>query len=289
MLPSLTTSLGVLLILAALSPASALAVTPPPTLAEEDTIALPSGSLPEVVVTAPRVTLEEILRRVAEGEARRDAQILDQAFTATVRVMKNTAQGRPELVSEVVTRVYKKKPEWVREIPLRRWPAKRGAAAQVEFTPSTAEGIVNFAFSPRLRGRFRFRIIGRELVGGHVIYRVGFEPRSPLAPFAPRGQVWIDTNEFVILRQECHFDRSPAPLLFKSIDRFVVERAPSRDGVWVMARMLLRAQTTLPLPKLGRSFDLAVLLSDYQVNAGLEDSFFAGPGSRRSSRRGEDD
>ncbi len=265
---------------------------PLPTLAREDTIALASGVLPEVVVTAPRVTLEEILRRVERGEARRDSLIRDQAFTATVRLVKGSAGARPELLSEVVTRVYKKKPDRVREILLRRWSSARSKdeAVNVGFTPSTAERIVSFAFSPELRDQFRFRILGREIVGGHVIYRVGYEPRSPLHPFAPRGQVWVDTNEFVILRQESTFDRSPLPLLLKSVDRLVVERTQAADGLWVVGRMLMRAQFTIPVPRLGSSFDMAVLLDDYRNNAGLDDAFFAQPGGRRAAgRRGEED
>jgi hypothetical protein len=257
-------------------------VIPPPTLAKEDTIALASGSLPEVLVTAPRVTLDEILHRVAAGEARRDSFIQDQAFTATVRVVKDVVGGQPQLVSEQVTRVYKKKPELIREVPLRRWPEKKqGVQVEAQFTPSTAERIVSFAFLPEMRDRYRFHILGRDLVGGHVIYRVGFEPRSPLAPFAPRGQVWIETNEFVVVRQESSFERSPVPLVFKSIDRLVVERGRTGDGFWVMSRLLMRAQATVSLPTLGRSFDLAVTFSDYQNNAGLDDAFFAAPGGRR--------
>ena len=56
----------------------AAAVSPPgPTLAIEDTM---HTEVPEVVVRAPRVTLAEILDRVARGEARRDSQLVDQSF-----------------------------------------------------------------------------------------------------------------------------------------------------------------------------------------------------------------
>jgi hypothetical protein len=265
----------------AASPAWAQVQPSMPTLAEEDTITLSSGALPEVLVTAPRVTLAEILHRVAQGEARRDSMIQDQAFTATVRVLRDVVKAEPKLISEVVTRIYKKKPDMIREVPLRRWPEKQERGAEVEFTPGTGERIVSFAFSPELRNQFRYRILGRELVGGHVIYRVGYEPRSPLAAFAPRGTVWIDTNDFIIIRQEVKFDRSPTPLLFKSIDRMIVERSPQPSGPWAMSRIMMRVQTTVPIPTLGSSFDVALLLGDYVVNAGLEDEFFDERGGRR--------
>lgn len=56
-----------------------------PTLAVEDTLADMAEPLPEVLVTAPRQTLDEILRHVAEGEAYRDSMIQDQAYTVFFR------------------------------------------------------------------------------------------------------------------------------------------------------------------------------------------------------------
>ena len=52
-----------------------------PTLAREDTL---HTEVPEVLVAAPRVTLDEILDRVARGEARRESLLTEQAFTAAV-------------------------------------------------------------------------------------------------------------------------------------------------------------------------------------------------------------
>src|SRR5688572_30424204 len=49
-----------------------------PTLAVEDTMRV---ALPEEIIRAPRVSLDEILKRVAEGEARRDSMMQDQVFT----------------------------------------------------------------------------------------------------------------------------------------------------------------------------------------------------------------
>src|SRR5580765_5914049 len=101
-------------------PAAALAAPAEgPTLAKEDTM---RTDVSTVLVKAPRVTLEEILERVARGEARRDSLLRDQSFTATMRVMRNTVgKGAPELFVESVSRVYKKKPNGVRTIPLRKY------------------------------------------------------------------------------------------------------------------------------------------------------------------------
>src|SRR2546425_10930132 len=88
-----------------------------PTMAIEDTL---HTQVPEVLVRAPRVTLDEILGRVARGEARRESLIVDQQFTATFRVVRGIGgRSGPELLSERVLRVYKKKPRLVGSVALR--------------------------------------------------------------------------------------------------------------------------------------------------------------------------
>ena len=67
-----------------------------PTVATEDTL---HTEVPEVLVNAPRVTLDEILDRVARGEAHRDSLLADQAFTATVRLVRMRHAGGPQELS----------------------------------------------------------------------------------------------------------------------------------------------------------------------------------------------
>ena len=271
----------------------ALAVPPPgPTLALEDTM---HTTVSEVLVRANRVTLAEILDRVARGEARRDSLLHDQAFVATARIVAHADEpGRsPELMFETVYRVYKKRPNKSRTDVLRRYVAHASkdkgqqGGAEIRFGPGMSEQIVNFAFRPEARRDYRYHIAGRDIVGGHVVYRIAFEPRSRLTPGTPSGLVWVDTNEFVIVRQEVRFDRSPVPLLLERINRLVVERAEV-GGHWLLKRVLMRATTTLPLPRLGRSFDMALQFDDYALNTGLDDSLFtprpAGP-ARNEARR----
>src|SRR4051812_19459552 len=77
-----------------------------PTLVREDTM---HTSVPEVVVRAPRVTLDEILDRIARGERRRDSLLVDQAFVATFRLMHAKDDRSPTtLLDESVLQVYKK-------------------------------------------------------------------------------------------------------------------------------------------------------------------------------------
>ena len=248
-----------------------------PTLAIEDTL---HTEVPEVLVRAPRVTLDEILDRVANGEARRESLMTDQTFTAAVRVMRDVkTKGRePRLVEESVWRVFRKRPDKVRSVSLRRYqsrPGGRGANMNVDFSPGMGEEVINFAFHPDVRDRYRYRIVGRDVVAGHLIYRIEFEPRSALDPFGAAGLVWVDTNDFVIVREEVRFRRSPVPLVLKGIDRMIVERS-NVHGHWVLSRVLMRGELTLPLPPVGKSFDITILYRDYRINAGIDDAVFVG-------------
>jgi hypothetical protein len=93
-----------------------------PTLAVEDTM---HTQVEEILVRAPRVTLDEILDRVARGEARRESLLTDQSFTGSVRLVRQADKKRPEEpVMESVWRIYRKRPDRIRTVLLRRWEAK---------------------------------------------------------------------------------------------------------------------------------------------------------------------
>ncbi|MBI1796947.1 MAG: hypothetical protein HYR74_07835 [Candidatus Eisenbacteria bacterium] len=268
-------------ILAAPAPSPASHLASGPTLAIEDTM---HTEVPEVLVAAPRVTLDEILDRVARGEARRDSALHDVAFTAALRLVKPAAAGRrAEMIEETVARVYKQKPDKVRSVTLRHWEKKAKKESDddtsMNFTPGTGERIVNFAFRPEARGDFRFHIVGRELFGDHLIYRIAFEPRSLVSGDDPDGVVWVDTKDFVIVRQELSFARSPVPILLKGVDRLVIERREV-DGHWVLRRVLLRCEFVVPVPTFGRAFDVAFQFDDYAINRGIAPAVFSESGAR---------
>ena len=83
------------------------------------------GMLPEVVVRAPRQTLDEILRHVAEGEAHRDSLMKDQAFTLLLRMVgrdtKQAPDAKSELYYESAYRVYQKAPDRMRTVKHKEW------------------------------------------------------------------------------------------------------------------------------------------------------------------------
>ena len=258
-----------------------------PVLAVEDTIRLASGTLPEYVVTAPRVTLDEILRRVNAGEERRDSLMQDQVFTRLIKIVyrfdqKDSAKKAVTQLDDA-RRVYKKKPDHFREVPLRHKTPGKNDDVDVETNEGMGEQVASFAFEPRMRSSYDFTILERRWVGGHVIYRIGFEPKSKLDPL-PSGQVWIDTNEYVIVREEFWYrDRSPAPLFLESIDRCVVERSRVDGPWWVITRIFGRVKLAGPVVtvanigkhRISQTVDFSAYYTNWEVNRALPDSVFA--------------
>jgi len=261
-----------------------------PTLAEEDTIPIPSALLPVFVVTAPRVSLDEILRRVAEGEARRDSLMLDQSYTLSARITYLDADEKTptgaKMRLDYASKVYKKRPDKVREIPLRQKSdfKDQGEGMDVGAAPTMREQLASFAFEPRARARFRFNIDDRRIVAGHVVYIISFKPRSSIDGL-PEGRAWIDTNDFVIAREEFWYrDSSPAPLFFKRIDSCVVERTKIDGKWWVVSRVLARIQVTsmarffsrMAKEPLTPTIDFVATQSDWRINQGIDDAVFTG-------------
>jgi hypothetical protein len=156
---------------------------------------------------------------------------------------------------------------------MRHWQKKKGGDAEVSFSSTTEENVVNFAFKPEARRDYRYHIVGRDLLGDHLIYRIRFEPRTLLGASEPAGTVWVDTRDFVIVREELEFAHSPMPLVLKGIDRAVIERQQV-DGHWVLRRLMMRATFTMSIPRFGKSLDMGVRYDDYTINQGLEDTLF---------------
>ena len=290
--------------LALLVAATAFAATPgtvprsplagaPGVFAAEDTMPVPSALLPVYEVTAPRVSLDEILKRVAEGESRRDSLMKDQSYTMMARITyldaddKTPANAKTKL--EYASKVYKKAPDKIREIPLKRSTeikkknGKEDDDVEVSAGPGMREQMVSFAFEPRMRAKFNFHIDDRALVAGHVVYKISFTPKSQVDNL-PEGRVWVDTNDFVIAREEFWYrDRSPAPMWLKRLDSCVVERTKVDGQWWVVSRVLARIQLTsmakfmakLAKEPMGQTIDFVATQYDWKINQGIDDSIFA--------------
>jgi hypothetical protein len=229
-----------------------------------------------VEVRARRESLDEILDRIAAGEARRDSTIHDEVYDVYVRLLErdpNRDTPRRTVLNQV-SRVYRQQGGLLREVVLKREASRQGL--DVSSGPSMREQIIKFAFDPLLRKLYKFQILGRDFAGGHVVYRLQFEPRSGFYKL-PSGRLWVDTNEFVILREEFWYrGASPMPLVFKSLDNFVVERTQVDGKYWVISRMVGRVTFALPVLGIPPQGDMVITHQNYRINQGIEPGIWKG-------------
>lgn len=221
------------------------------------------------------MSLDQILDRIVAGEARRDSLIHDEVFDVYVRMLARDpgAESPVRTLVSQVSRVYRQQPRLKREIIV-----KRSGREDMEISAGQGmrERIIKFAFDPALRKLYRFRIVGRDFAGGHIVYRIEFEPRSDFYKL-PTGRLWVDTNEFVILREEFWYrGSSPAPLVFKSLDNFVVERTRVDGRYWVISRVMGRVTFALPILGIPPQGDMVISYHNYRINQGIDPKMFAG-------------
>ena len=134
---------------------------------------------------------------------------------------------------------------------------------------------MNFAFKPEARREYKYHIEGRDLLGDHLIYRIAFEPRSRAGRREPGGLVWVDTRDFVIVREELDFGSSPAPLVLKGIDRAVIERQQGGRPLGAAAPAHARQLHACRSRASGRRSTSRSEYDDYKINQGIDDAMFA--------------
>ena len=112
-------------------------------------------------------------------------------------------------------------------------------------------------------GRYRYRILERTLIGEHLVFKIGFEPKDDFRP-GVAGVVWIDYDDFVIRRMEGRLaGASPAPLFLADVPRFTW-RQKQVDGFWVTDE--LEAEIVLrKLPLLPRRVTIRVAMRDWDI------------------------
>ncbi len=98
-------------------------------------------------------------------------------------------------------------------------------------------------------GRYKYEIRERRLIGDHLVFAIGFEPKDHFSP-GIAGTVWIDYGDLVIRRMEGRMvGPSPAPLFVAAVPRFTWKQRQEGD-LWVSdefeVEIVLRKLPLLP-------------------------------------------
>ena len=119
-------------------------------------------------------------------------------------------------------------------------------------------------FSLVAADRYRFEILERVLIGDHLVFKIGFTPKSSFEPGLD-GVVWIDYSDLAIRRMEGRVTGPPPlPMFIASIPRLLWTQRRVGDR-WLSDRMHCDVTMT-DLPMIPDRIAIDVEMRDYEID-----------------------
>ncbi|MBU1073786.1 hypothetical protein KKG45_11125, partial [bacterium] len=244
----------------------------------EDTIALAGAGVDTVRVQAPRLRVSELVERIGE-RMERDYRRLgvmsatslshvdlfwDRADPARARREEHIEASRLTLDAdgeEHVARLFR---------TVRKYEGGELVAEEIDpeiveqWQEDVAGQAMDMPFLLMTAGRYRYEILERVLIGDHLVFKIGFTPRSRFEPGLD-GVVWIDYSDLVIRRMEGRVPGpTPAPLFVAAVPRFVWTQR--RVGARWLTDELYAEITMTDLPSLPDRIVLRARMRDYVLD-----------------------
>jgi hypothetical protein len=247
--------------------------------AETDTLGSSPYHSETVVVSAPPVTVDEVIEAIARRMERDNALMTDYEYTTLITQVLRDKPGvesndykieefalRHHFSRELGSQVAKL---WERSREFENGQQiedKVDEEMTAEFLPVQDSVIEAMPFSSHGGHRYNYNILDRQLVGNNLIYKIGFEPKNKFEAM-PKGTIWVDYSNWVIRKFEAEMtDVVPYPLFMKSVP--VYRMSQERFGeVWfpteVYMHFILRDVPFVPLPE---NVEVRVSLRDIVIN-----------------------
>ncbi len=248
-------------------------------LAFEDTFAFDPGAVDTVLVSAPRVTIGEVIEAIGrrmEQEARRLKAAEYTSLTTVVERERPRGEGGDYTVTETAERHRLSREQG--EQTVRLWERVRkvedGRVVKEEVdekTETSWRGMENalmmaMPFSPGSGGNYRYAITGRELVGNDLIYRIDFTPKNRLEAL-PSGTVWVDYSHWVIRKLEARMTEVVLfPLFVEAVPVFRMSRERFGEYWFTTDLNLTLDLKKVPLVGNPRAVEVRVQLRDMVIN-----------------------
>ena len=205
------------------------------------------------VETRP-ITLREIIARAIEGEKTKLEGRQSLSYTMTVRSIA-LWDGKKKEVEDIILMAYTEASGYNKFVELNEqsshydykdgnWVLDTDKLEMDSTVRVESGGYADFTELPFFleeQAEFDFELLGRSIEVDHVIFEIGFTPKSDFKPL-PAGTIFIDTNDYRIIHEEFRFVQNPFPLLLKDITHMSRhwERLPT--GEWVFTRVLAQVE-----------------------------------------------
>ncbi|MEN8007354.1 MAG: hypothetical protein ABFS42_10090 [Candidatus Krumholzibacteriota bacterium] len=252
---------------------------PLPILAQDDAARPLTEDPDELVVSAERVSIEEVIEAIGRKMEQELYRMEDISYTTLVTQILRDDPGM-ELsnytIEEYAVRFHQNRGEGAQVVKL--WERSRkfengevvedevDEKIEAEWMNAQDDALQGMPFAPGGAGRYNYTILDRRNVGNSLIYKVRFEPKSRFEAL-PTGVVWVDYSNWAIRKAEAEMiETVPYPLFIKSLPAIRISRQRVGD-YWftteVYGLIFLRKVPLLPIP---RSVEVRVTMQDIEIN-----------------------
>jgi len=244
-----------------------------------DTLGTDPDSGDTVVVSAPKVTVEEVIEEITRRIKRDDYLMASYEYTTLITQVLRDEPGKlggNYKIEEFALRHYYSRElgDQVAKLWERSRKFENGEQVEdeideemtAEFLPMQDGMIDEMPFSSTGGHRYHYEILDRLLVGNNLIYKISFRPKVKFEAL-PSGTIWVDYSNWVVRKFEARMtDAVPYPMFLESIP--VYRMSQERFGeFWfpteIFMEIKLRAVPLVPIPD---NVELRVSLQDVVIN-----------------------
>lgn len=247
---------------------------------------IPITIVDTIMVEEKPLAIREIIQRAMRGERKKLAGHNDMTYTSTLRSIA-TWDKKKEVKDEVYrayadargnnryvfldekTTHYKMEGDtWIID------EKKEDAESKVLVRTSDGNEFSQLPFFLEDDGEFEFKLVDRILEEDHVIFKIAFRPKSAFKPL-PYGVIYISSDRYLVIHEEYHFDKNPAPLLFKDIKRISRHWAELPGGEWVFTKIIGELDLrTDPFGWMPGTVSFALIRDDFRFDEGYDSQLF---------------
>jgi len=200
------------------------------------------------------ITLREIISRAIEGEKSKLEGRRSLTYTMTLRTIALWTDKKKE-VYDAVLRAYNESNGFNRFVTVnentayykyvdKAWVVNTDEDRDESTVRVVSDGHSDFTDIPFFLEEiedYDFELLGRTLEVDHVIFEIGFKPKSDFKPL-PSGTIYIDTTDYRIIHEDFRFEQNPFPMVLKDVNRFSRHWDRLQTGEWVFTRVLAEFQ-----------------------------------------------
>ncbi len=270
-------------------------------LAFEDTFSFDPGTADTLLVSAPRVTVAEVIAAIGRRMEYDNYRLGNYEYTTLVtQVLRDDpgVQGGNYKVEEYAMRFHHDQELGDQMVKL--WERSRtyqdgeledeetDDEMTAEFLPVQDQIIEAMPFAPDGAGRYNYTILDRQLVGNNLIYKIGFTPKSRFEAL-PKGTIWVDYSNWVLRKFEAEMTGAvPYPMFLESVP--VYRLSQERFGeFWFPTEVYLRLNLhKVPLLPIPDNIEVRVSLRDIVIEGESRGPEDTAPGAGVSEITAED-